>query len=670
MAMPSALRRRAGREMPRARAIRAPLIASRAYGKNPCQPLPWPAHHTSCEGGNSSAPRDWLGDHAARADIDESALATIRAWLAEQLIADEYAKLGQAGHAETRVPLRRVFIDLPISEHPTAEADAGFERSLLVKWLHSTKPFPLRNVCGSLEHTDGGMPPGDPVSRAMARGARRWAGALLIGGPGQGKSTLGQLACQVHRVALLRVQGNMLSPAARQVIELFDAEDGTDIPSPRAPLFPLRIVLPEAAGWLAQSSGAAMAKEQPIPVLLRFLGDQPSGRKARLDVGALCALIGRLPSLLVLDGFDEVGAAEDRERLVSAARELLVYLGERDARALVLATTRPQGYAGELARTGVPLRTLYLTQLGTGHALGYAKKLVMAKIPGADDQEKALSRLRAAAQDPPTSRLMQTPLQVTILAALVQQMGRVPSERWKLFSSYFDITYRREVERNTFASELLAKYRTHIEAIHRRVALILQVEAESAGGAAARMPRARIQEIVDSVLREDEFKDEDRADLAQRIVDAAEQRLVFLVEPEPGSFGFEIRSLQEFMAAWALTVDGRDSPDGRDPPIEARLLQIAKVPLFRNVVLFMASKLFSERLALRDVLAERVCGVLDEDPADALARATKAGALLGPVSLLACSSFACYRGDGDARRLGAGRPCGDLAARRLLEFCC
>ena len=388
---------------------------------------------------------------------------------------------------------------------------------------------------------------------------------------------------------------------------------------PAEPSFPLRVVLPDAAAWLAKPHENQIV-DSKAPALLQFLASQPSARKTKLEAETLAALIAVMPFLLLLDGFDEVGAVEDRERVVTATREMLTELGQKDARAIVVATTRPQGYAGELSRIGVPLAPKYLAQLSTDAALIYAKKLVEAKIQGADEQERTLERLRVAARETATSRLLRTPLQVTILTALVQQ-GRAPSERWNLFWSYFDFAYRREIERDTYASKLLADRRGHIQAIHTRVALILQAEAENAGGAAARMSRDRLQSIVDAVLKEDEIADEERADLVRNIVDAAEKRLVFLVEPEPGNFGFEIRSLQEFMAAWALS-------EGRDASVESRLLQVAKAPLFRNVVLFMASKLFSERSALRDVLADRICGTLDDDPSDALARVTKAGALL------------------------------------------
>jgi hypothetical protein len=587
--------------------------------------------------------RDWLAEYAAKANLDAAALQSLREWLAEQLVADEFAKLGQGGHAETRVPLRRVFVDLPITEHPSAGAVDSSTRVLFLERLSTAKPRPLSVLCDpaelsgadALEDSGPDAASGQEelfeavsrVRRRTVRGSDR-AGTLLIGGPGQGKSTLGQLACQLHRAALLWARAAEQSTSVRDVLSPFLNADSPprggkakslSLSLPAEPLFPLRVVLPEAAAWLAKQP-KSQEVDAPAPALLPFLASQPSARKAKLTAETLMAVLTVMPFLLLLDGFDEVGAAEDRDRIVTVTREMLTELGRRGARAVIIATTRPQGYAGELSRLGVSLSTRYLAQLSPEDALTYAKKLVEAKIQGVDEQEKTLDRLRAAAQETATSRLLRTPLQVTIMAALVQQ-GRAPSERWKLFFSYFDFTYRREIDRDTYASGLLAARRSHIEAIHQRVALLLQVEAENAGGAAARMARDRLQTIVDAVLKEDEIGDEERADLVQRIVDAAEKRLVFLVEPEPGSFGFEIRSLQEFMAAWALA-------EGRDASVEARILQAAKAPLFRNVVLFLASKFFSERSTLRDTLADRVCGTLDDDSSDALARLTKAGALL------------------------------------------
>ena len=101
---------------------------------------------------------------------------------------------------------------------------------------------------------------------------------------------------------------------------------------------------------------------------------------------------------------------------------------------------------------------------------------------------------------------------------------------------------------------------------------------------------------------------------------------MFLVEPEPGNFGFEIRSLQEFWAAWALSC-------GRDTEVEARLHQIAKAPMFRNVLLFLASKFCGDASHLRDYFTEQVCAGLDDIEQDPVAGNLHAGALLALEAL-------------------------------------
>ncbi|AGP39264.1 AAA family ATPase [Sorangium cellulosum] len=587
----------------------APLSARRSKPRPP-RPSKSPA---------SAPPPDCLAEWVARAGLGDDVLDALVAWLAKQILSDQFAKLEQGGHREGGIPLRKVFVDLPITARPVHDADprgseGSGDRRLFVRMLLRQKAAPLASPAGRLETRRA---PGEPGNLP----ARERRGFLVVGGPGQGKSTLGQLACQVHRAALLAPFLERLQPAQRDVVRAFtETASRKEIGWPLAPLFPVRIVLPEAAAWLARQDGAAEARPAQ---LLRLLSAQAESRGIRLSPEVLERLLGRASLLLVLDGLDEVGAAEDRARLVAATRDLLAALGGAGARGLVVATTRPQGYTGELEGIGVPLATVYLAPLQRGEALAYGRKLADAKLPGQPDNcARVVRGLESAASEAATARLLTTPLQVTILAALVQRMGRVPSERWGLFERYFETIYDREVERGTYAAPLLRDHRMHIGRIHRRVGLLLQVESESAGGTEARMSRERLEAVADAVLREDDVDEEARAGLVRRVVRAAEERLVFLVEPEPGKFGFEIRSLQEFMAAWALTEEG-DAP----VPIEERLLRIAKAPTFRAVALFIASKLFTKEPSLR-ALADRVCRALDEDPDDAAARAVRAGAVL------------------------------------------
>lgn len=573
--------------------------------------------------GDRTATTPLLREAADRAGLSKDDLDALLAWLAELLVANEHAKLGQGGHTKSEIPLRRVFVDLPVTSPSDPQS-----RVLFLAQFNSAPALDLRLLLHfATEEPAEASAHERRMSRRLAMRASEYvfgSATLLIGGPGQGKSTLSQLACQLHRAALLRPYQRELQSRERDILSTFDGKGAPNsLKLTTTPLLPIHVSLPELAAWLARFGSPT----SDVPRILSFITSLPSAKKGPLLPSTLLALAPHLPFLLVLDGFDEVGAAADREAIVAAARELIAVLAKREASAKVLATTRPQGYAGELDRIWIPLTHRQLVPLDSREAMEYAHKLVDAKISGADLREQTMQRLKDAAASPATARLLTTPLQVTIVTALVQQ-GRAPKERWRLFWSYFDYTYKREIERETYASSLLADHRSHIEAIHMRVALLLQVEAERAGGATARMSRDQLRTVVTAVLKEEGVDTVTTADqtwthddLVADIVKAAEERLVFLVEPEPDKFGFEIRSLQEFMAAWALS-------QGPDAQVKARMLQIAQAPMFRNTLLFMASKLYSEGSHLRDYLPDSLCVSVERDCKQLLGVDTSAGATL------------------------------------------
>lgn len=561
----------------------------------------------------------------SNAGLNESHLKSLTYWLSEQLTAYEHAKLGQGGHTNTQIPLKQVFVDLPVNESRGFERSVRGEKHLFLKNFLGTGAASLKdlrdrrakfvNKLTSLLHQSGSK-------------KSSFSCALLVGGPGQGKSTLGQIACQLHRASLLKTHMAALSTAKRELVESFLPSEG-NAPDEKAHqvsgiLLPLQISLPELAIWLAAEG--TTDRIHP-PSLIRFVASLESARQCDLSANVLAAIAIQIPVLLVLDGFDEVGSAADRERIIGAANEMLDFLANYDNSAKIIATTRPQGYTGEFDNLIVELSTYYLLPLEKKEALTYAEKLVTQKISGLDERAVVLSRLLAAAEEPATERLMTTPLQVTILAALVQHRGRAPRERWNLFWSYFTFTFTREIERETFASEVLRVFRHHIEQIHARVGLLLQVETEREGGGSVRLTQARLEEIIVAVLGDAGYEDGyERDGLVKDIVEAAKLRLVFIVEPEPGSFGFEIRSLQEFMCAWALTT-------GRDSHVEERLVAIARSSTYRNVFLFATSRLFSEGSHLCEALWRRICPSLDEDQSDRSAVLIKAGAVLALETL-------------------------------------
>lgn len=569
---------------------------------------------------------DTLSIAANKAGLAPEALQAVRAWLVQQLMANQFAKLNEGGHADKQIPLRKVFVDLPADTQP--------ETNFLEKFL-SVEPISLRELSLVSEKSSRHLAIISIDSEPdLSAKLEPWQAVLLVGGPGQGKSTLGQLACQLHRASLILPGADKLNLAQQEVLQSFsDVSDVDALKIPIRPFFPLHIVLPDLATWLSKREKSAEseieneAKDETANKLsiLAFMQQLPSAKAAGMQAEYFLALAAEMHTLLVFDGFDEVGAGQDRQRLVIAIRQLLAVLAQRNAKPLVLATTRPQGYADELSQIGIPLKTIRLALLNQKQAMAYASKLVGLQFSDLEKQEDALTRLTEAAQEEATKRLLSTPLQVTILTALLEQIGRVPKERWKLFSKYYDHTFDREVSRSSYASNLLRDHRGHIEQIHARVALLLQVEAEREGGAAY-MSREQLDKVIDTVLMENGFEEKERLELGRELATAAEMRLVFLVEPEPGNFGFEIRSLQEFWAAWALT-------NGRDSEIEARLQQIAAAPMFRNVALFMASKFFSDASHLRDYFVQDVCEKLDSDEAGGIHGILQSGALLALEAL-------------------------------------
>ena len=94
-------------------------------------------------------------------------------------------------------------------------------------------------------------------------------------------------------------------------------------------------------------------------------------------------------------------------------------------------------------------------------------------------------------------------------------------------------------------------------------------------------------------LKEEGHEGHELDRLKQQIVAAALERLVFLVGLESDQIGFEVRSLQEFMASESLM-------EGSDEDIDCRLGEIAPIPNWRNVFLFASGKCFADRQHLRD----------------------------------------------------------------------
>jgi hypothetical protein len=561
-------------------------------------------------------------------------------FLQVELLNDLYSRLEQAGHtSDDRIPLARVFVDLPAGENlrvdPPKDDDTrarpgpGLLADLLQHASQILKPSAYRSNV--------------PLNEAHGKHEPELGHFVIVGGPGQGKSTLGQFLCQLYRAAILKDQPQTrLSRATQDALALFLAQcRATDLALPAARRFPIRVVLDQFA--------SALNRHEVTSVLSYLVKRLNRLTESTCSVEDLRRWLGAYPWLIILDGLDEVPPSSNRVDVMREIERFWQEVAQRDADVMVIATTRPQGYNDDFSPDHY--EHLYLLPLSKARALHYAERLTEVKY-GSEPERKArvLNRLRKACEGEATVRLMRSPLQVTIMTTLVDQIGEPPQERWRLFHEYYEVIYRRETERDIPASRILQQRKTEVNDIHHQVALLLQVESETAGRTEAWLPKDRFHKLVRTQLAAEEFEGEELDTRTQEITEAALQRLVFLVGLQSDRIGFEIRSFQEFMAAEALMA-------GRDEDVQARLEAIAPIAHWRNVFLFAAGKCFADRRHLRDTVV-RVCEHWNDVETDRLAGATLAGSRLALDLLLDDVAGATPK---YARRLG------DIALR-LMEL--
>lgn len=596
----------------------------------------------------------------------------VLSYLQRELFNDQFAMLEQAGHsADDKIPLAQVFIDLPT----VSDADRlksiqgdldGLDGSPVPRFAGSVVPrfvarviadsnLPMRPVNSGLpvlppnsalptQAPDSGLPqsapdsdegvdswdhpeesngdwdrPEDgngtwnPQAAPMPRKHPRGGRYVLIGGPGQGKTTVGQYICQLFRCALLadvpeHKLEDRIPPILADVAERWQ-ESGGELPVARR--LPFRVVLSQFAKSLDSGETAGLMDYLALQLC--------KGSARKLSPDDIDEILTAYPSLIVLDGLDEVPAASNRDKVMEAVSNFSFEVATGELDVVLVATTRPQGYNREFSPRQYAHHSL--KPLDTSDALDYGRRLARNRFGSSTDRaEKVYARLQRAARKPTTAKLMQSPLQVTILTLLVDRMGDPPDERWKLFNEYYKLIVARETERDVPTAAVLRDHDHEIHAIHGRVGMTLQVESERSGGTDARLTKAQFEQLVSDYLTEEKYTGEQHATLTREVIEAAANRLVFLVGLEQDQVGFEIRSLQEFMAAEAIV-------DGKDEDVQGRLRAIAPLDHWRNVFLFAAGKIFAERRHLRDTV-QVICENLNRTDNDRASGLLLAGSQL------------------------------------------
>lgn len=415
-------------------------------------------------------------------------------------------------------------------------------------------------------------------------------GFVIIGGPGQGKSTLGQIIAQMYRVALLQDETLSISPridaaiaSTRQRIE------DMGLPRPQNRRWPVTIDIASFADALASNGELT---------IVEYIARQLRSQSASVTAGQLTSWLAAWPWVLVFDGLDEVPALESRVAVIQALNDLIVESRINDWDVLIVATTRPQGYENEFDELR-PER-LKLRTLTPDEGFAYGRQIIATKF--ADDVEHIASltaKLKEASVQTHAAKLMTTPLQVSIMEFLVEELFEVPRTRHELFDGYYKAIYSRESRKAGRLGRVLRTHEEQVSWVHERVAIGLQAQSERSGETVSTVPEDEVKRLISRRLREQQYEENEIGRLSAELDKATQQRLVLLVPKGEDRIEFEVRSLQEYMAArWIVS--------GETATVFERMAALAPSSYWRNTWLLAAGRFYGSRHHDRDAFIERL----------------------------------------------------------------
>ncbi|QQD54498.1 hypothetical protein MHB_0031080 [Pseudomonas fluorescens BBc6R8] len=490
--------------------------------------------------------------------------AIIEHLIVNQFNEQTYTKLEQAGSSSSARPkIHELFVDLPFET-------ARKNNDKILNTIVSSAACNHKISCWGTDLERG---------RLYSKAWRRSRVFILKGGPGQGKSTVGQFYSQIQRASFILSKGGPhVLPALRETaMELKLVAESLSLWT-NVPRIPVLIELKDFATWYG---GRTEVEPKGI---LSYLSERIALKtEQKVLTGTVKRAIATDSWFFNFDGLDEVpNDVKDNiaDEIIRFSDEVLPSI---DADALILCTTRPQGYSGQFDK--LDSSTLMLSQLPADIALLCATAVVKfgrTESEGID----AVDTLSNAMQSPQVRELMTTPLQSHIMAVVVRDGGRPPEKRWELFENFYKVMKKRESLKNfkdVRINKLLRDDKL-LKAIHARLGIALHAKAESSIGAEATLEKNEFEKLSrDTVTM---LADANIEDTLSALMEATTERLVFVNTPDNSDYvRFDIRQLQEFFAGEFIYTDV--SPI----TMRNRMDTICADPHWREVMHFLLSSL-------------------------------------------------------------------------------
>lgn len=451
--------------------------------------------------------------------------ATMKSFVAEQYRKDSEVKFRQIDLSNS---LTALFVDVPVNLEGSMEGNARF--------MVRNRPTPIFHAL---------LEVGQPVSAPFGGSVRAVGTADLLldraftaasprivlqGAPGQGKSTLAQYVCQVHRARLLSKDDFFAQIPARHASAPFR--------------MPFKVDLRDLADFI---DGRTYLKHPPEAnasnrTFERFLASLVSiqGGSDSFGVDELRSVLTESPALIFLDGLDEVADVELRKELLERVEAGVHRLTELGADLQLVVTSRP-AQLGQAAQLADDYTRINLGPLRTDVVLEYADKWIAAKGLEVDHADEVKQILTDKLDLTHIRELTKNPMQLTILLSLIAQIGQsLPDVRTDLYREYVKVFMNREAEKDA----IVHAHKQVLLRIVEYLAWVLQSEAETEG-ASGSISSSDLRDLVRDYLVRAAQGLEILDDLFARGLD----RIYVLVQRIEGLYEFEVQPLREYFAA-------------------------------------------------------------------------------------------------------------------------
>jgi hypothetical protein len=503
--------------------------------------------------------------HERKHEVNERLERTLRSYVGDQYDNDDRILFEQVDLNGPTV--ESMFVDVPFA------ARLGTASGLFLQQVHEEFPGDV----GSRDTTGEWAVAGAAQSLLHPE----WRGnALVVGGPGQGKSTLLQFLCQFHRARFLgQDHYTGIAHGLQKVTSVVR--------------FPIRIDLRKYATWPGLSGPSRFPRRKPDDLpsewaqakgkLEFYLAEhvQNHSSATKFEIDDLADVIATRPVLLALDGLDEVANLATRDRVANEIVKAVSRLTPNAADLVVVVATRPGGTTASLwSSPHFPIH--HLRALSPGLRLQYLYRWSAQAGLDGERAERLKQTFTENVDEPHVRELASNPMQLAILLHLLHRRGLLPQQRTQLYEQYVQTFLDREDADGK--EPLVQRERVLMEDVHAFLGWHLQSRAEL-GLTTGAISREDLWRVLQDYLKD--RHEEDRK-LAQSFFSALTARVLCLVEREAG-FEFEVQSLREYFAARYIfeTAPTNGSGNSRDDCINELLLR----PYWINVLRFLVGML-------------------------------------------------------------------------------